>query len=179
MFVLLPGGIALSQPQNIGSSTTYGVESFITASAGKVWNSTASFSLYNQMIKGNVKGDELDNSLFSWYMKWANTFNLWKNTRAQILFNYQAPTAIPQGKRVAVYNAEIGFQQKIMNGRGRLGLTVTDVFNTLKNGNQIYTDEFKITRTSKSDTRAVLLTFAMTFGSAFKEKLMENKFSPE
>jgi hypothetical protein len=53
------------------------------------------------------------------------------------------------------------------------------VFNTLENGNTVVTPDVKSTRIAKSDTRAVLLTFAMTFGSAFKEKLMENKFSAE
>ena len=176
---LLPGGVTFTQPQNIGSSTSFGIESFITVNPGKVWNSTASLSLFNQTIEGNAGGEELYSSLFSWYTKWVNNFNLWKNLRAQILFNYQAPTAVPQGKRIAVYNADMGLQTKIMKGKGRIGLTITDVFNTLKNGNEILTDEFRSYRTSKSDTRAVLLTFAMTFGTTFKEKLMENKYSPE
>jgi outer membrane receptor protein involved in Fe transport len=177
--VLLPGGIAFTQPQNIGSSTTYGIESFVNASAGKWWSSTASLSLYNQSIEGDVNGEDINSSLFSWYVKWANTFNFFQSTRAQLLFNYQAPTALPQGRRIAVYNVDLGFQQKIMQGRARLGLTVTDVFNTLENGSTVVTPDFKSTRISKSDTRAVLLTFAMTFGSAFREKLMENKFSAE
>ncbi len=176
---LLPGGIALTQPQNIGSSTTYGVESFLTASAGKWWSNTVSVSLFQQTIKGAVDGDTLNSSLLSWYMKWAQSFNMGKSFRGQILVNYQAPTALPQGRRIATYNMDMGVQQKIMKGRGRLGLTVIDVFNTLKNGNTIYTSAFTSTRSSKSDTRAVLLTFAITFGSVFKEKLMENKFSVE
>jgi hypothetical protein len=117
--------------------------------------------------------------VFSWYTKWVNNFNIGKNTKAQVLINYQAPTAIPQGTRIEVYNVDFGMQQKIMKGRGRIGLTVTDVFNTLENGSQINTEDFTITRLTKSDTRVVLLTFAMTFGTAFKEKLMENKFSAE
>ena len=176
---LLPGGIAFTQPQNIGSSTSIGLEAFITTNMGKVWNSTASLSMFHQEIDGEVDGDELNSSVFSWYTKWVNNFNIGKNTKAQVLINYQAPTAIPQGTRIAVYNLDFGMQQKIMKGRGRLGLTITDVFNTLENGNQINTEDFTINRISKSDTRVVLLTFAMTFGTAFKEKLMENKFSAE
>lgn len=176
---LLPGGIALTIPENIGSSTTYGLEGFISTQGGKIWNSTASVSLYNQTIKGNIDGEDIGNTVFSWYGKWANNFTIGKNLRAQILFNYQAPTAITQGTRLAVYNMDLGAQQKIMQGRARIGLTVTDVFNTLQNGSNVYNTDFTIKRSSKSDTRAVMLTFAMTFGSAFKEKLMENKFSAE
>lgn len=39
------------------------------------------------------------------------------------------------------------------------------------------TPDFNFSRIFKVDTRAVLLTFAYTFGTSFKEKLMENKFS--
>jgi outer membrane receptor protein involved in Fe transport len=176
---LLPGGIAFTQPRNIGSSTSVGLEAFITTNFGRVWNSTASISMFNQHIEGEVDGDNLNSSVFSWYTKWVNNFNIGKNTKAQVLINYQAPTAIPQGTRIEVYNVDFGMQQKIMKGRGRVGLTVTDVFNTLENGSEINTEDFTIKRLTKSDTRVVLLTFAMTFGTAFKEKLMENKFSAE
>jgi outer membrane receptor protein involved in Fe transport len=176
---LLPGGITFTQPQNIGSSTSFGIESFITVNTGKFWNSTASISLFNQTVEGDIGGDELYSSLFSWYTKWVNNFNLWKDLRAQILINYEAPTAVPQGKRLAVYNADLGLQKKILKGKGRIGLTVTDVFNTLKYGNEIVTDEFRSYRVSKSDTRAILLTFGMTFGTTFKEKIMENTYSGE
>lgn len=176
---ILPGGIAFTQPQNIGHSTSIGMEAFITTSVGKVWNSTASISMFNQTIEGEVAGDNLNSSVFSWYTKWVNNFNIARHTRAQVLINYQAPTAIPQGKRIEVFNVDLGVQQKLMKGRGRLGLTITDVFNTLRNGSTINSGAFTISRFSKSDTRAVLLTFAMTFGTAFKEKLMENKFSAE
>ena len=177
--ILLPGGITFTQPQNIGSSTSFGIESFLTVNTGKFWNSTASLSVFNQTVEGNIGGDELYSSLFSWYTKWVNNFNLWKDLRVQILINYEAPTAVPQGERIAVYNADLGVQKKILKGKGRIGLTVTDVFNTLEYGNEILTDQFRSYRISKSDTRAVLLTFAMTFGMAFKEKLMENKYSGE
>jgi hypothetical protein len=169
----------LSRPENIGSSTTAGMESFITVNPGKIWNSTASISLYNQVIKGNVGVDEINSSVFSWYTKWVNNFNIRNDLRAQILINYQAPTAIPQGTRIAVYNADLGVQQKLMKGKARIGITVTDVFNTLKNGSKLETEDFRSYRYAKSDTRAVFLTFAMTFGTAFKEKLMENKYSHE
>lgn len=176
---LLPGGITFTQPQNIGSSTSYGIESFVTVNPGRFWNSTASLSIFNQTVEGNIGGDELYSSLFSWYTKWVNNFNLWKDLRVQVLINYEAPTAVPQGERMAVYNADLGVQKKILKGKGRIGLTVTDMFNTLKYGNEIVTEDFRSSRISKSDTRAVLLTFAMTFGTTFKEKLMENTYSGE
>jgi len=55
----------------------------------------------------------------------------------------------------------------------------TDFFNILESGHELCTPAFINKRTSKADTRAILLTFAYTFNSAFKEKLLENRFSRE
>lgn len=176
---LQPNGVTITRPQNVGRSFTTGAESFLTVNTGKLYNGTASISLFWQEVDAGNVDPSLSNSMFSWYVKWVNNLSVGKNTRLQMLFNYQAPTAIPQGERIAVYNMDLGVQQKIMKGKGRIGLTVTDVFNTLENGNVIRTEDFTIRRISKSDTRAILLTFAMTFRSPFREKLMENKFSAE
>jgi hypothetical protein len=72
----------------------------------------------------------------------------------------------------------MGFQQKL-GTNSRLGLVVTDMFNTLKSGYVNNTANFTNNRTSKSDTRAVMITFAYTFKATFKEKLLENQFTPE
>ena len=101
----------------------------------------------------------------------------WKKSKLQVIGVYNAPTATLQGNRIAVYNVDIAFQQKIGNDKARFGLIVTDIFNTQKNGFIWNTPDFNFSRIFKVDARAVLLTFAYTFGTSFKEKLMENKFS--
>ena len=87
--------------------------------------------------------------------------------------------ATPQGSRVAIYYTDLGFQQKIGKGKGRVGLILSDIFNTQRNGYIQNTMDFSFTRKSKIDTRAILLTFAYSFGTTFKEKFMENKFQNE
>jgi hypothetical protein len=58
-------------------------------------------------------------------------------------------------------------------------LVLTDMFNTLESGYKNNTSLFSQNRTSKSDTRALMITFAYTFKSDFKETLLENQFSTE
>ncbi len=172
-------GVAFTQPRNFGHSTTIGFEGIFSAQADKIWNATISISAFNQEITGNQDGKDISNQAFSWYVKTINNFNFWKGNKWQIAANYQAPTVTPQGKRLAVYNVDMGMQQKIMKGNGRIGLTITDIFNTQKNGLIVEADNFQSKRVFKIDTRAVMLTFAYTFGTSFKEKLMENKFLNE
>jgi hypothetical protein len=48
-----------------------------------------------------------------------------------------------------------------------------------KSGIELSTPEFRSLRTSKADTRALLITFGYSFGSSFKEKVMKNQFNLE
>jgi outer membrane cobalamin receptor len=170
-------GKALSKPINIGSNETYGLESILGFQAGTVWQANASLSLYQQNLRGEVNGEQIRSDAFTWYVKTVQNFSLWKGGKLQVVANYQAPLAVAQGKRIAVYNVDMGFQQRILNNKGRIGVTVTDVFNTMRNGYNLYTTDFTSWRRSRVDSRAVIVTFAYTFGTAFKEKLMENKYS--
>jgi outer membrane receptor protein involved in Fe transport len=175
--ILRSDGVLFIQPQNFGNSQTYGLENILTAYITKSWDTNISFSLFQQNINGNNVSAALSNSVFSWYGKIITNFALWKGSKLQLIGIYNSPIATPQGTRIAIYNVDLGFQQKIISGKGRLGLVITDVFNTQKNGNVWNTQDFNFSRISKVDTRAILLTFAYTFGTSFKEKLMENKFS--
>ncbi|MGZ3866142.1 MAG: TonB-dependent receptor domain-containing protein [Bacteroidia bacterium] len=174
---LQPNGVALTIPTNFGSSTTYGFEGIASVFPVKWWSANLSFSVYQQLIDGSNVSADLANNVLSYYGKFINNFTMWKGSKLQLIANYNSPIATPQGTRVAVYNVDLGFQQKIMKGKGALGLVVTDIFNTQMSGLNAYANDFSYHRRFKVDTRAVLVTFAYSFGTKFKEELLENKFS--
>ena len=169
-------GIALLQPKNFGNATTYGFESIATFDVNKFWSMNTSFSIFQQSFSGNIDNSLIENKVLSWYAKMGQNFSLWKNGKLQILGNYNAPIATPQGTRIAVYNVDMGFQQKIWNNKGAFGLIMTDVFNTQKSGLTAMAQNFDYKRSFKIDTRAVLLTFTYSFRTKLKEELMENRF---
>jgi outer membrane receptor protein involved in Fe transport len=172
-----PNGVALTIPLNFGNVSTYGVENVATVKAASVYDLNISFSLFQQNYEGQDLAKDVVNNVFSWNGKWINNLTPWKGGKFQITGVYNSPSATTQGTVNAIYYADMGFQQKLGKGNARLGLVFSDVFNTQKYGYQRLTKDFSFTRISKTDTRAVLLTFAYTFGTSFKEKLMENKFS--
>ncbi len=172
-------GIVLNMPMNIGSADSYGFENIFTAKATKFYDLNASVTLFQQKLNGsNISSDAIQNS-FNWYGKLINNFVLSKGGKLQLIGNYNSAATTPQGQLIALYNVDLGFQQKLGKGNARLGLVVVDLFNTLKSGSKNITTDFVSNRTQKADTRAIMLTFAYTFRSAFKEKLLENKFSKE
>ena len=169
-------GVAFTQPYNFGNATTFGFETITTYNPLSFWSLNFSFSVYELRIDDSGDATDISTNQVSWYTKLINNFTLWKDGRLQVVENYTSPVATPQGSSIAVYNVDVGFQQKIIKGKGRLGLSLTDIFNTQKSGLTTSDYNFYYHRTSKLDTRAVMLTFGYTFGSSFKEKLMENKF---
>ena len=175
--ILRADGVLFTQPLNFGNSVTYGSENILTAYLSKFWDFNLSFSLFQQNIDGSNVGSEVGNSVFSWYGKVINNFTLWKGSKLQLIGVYNSPIATPQGERIAIYNADVGFQQKMLKGKGRLGVIVTDIFNTQRSGFLWDTADFSFSRMNKVDSRAIVLTFAYTFGTSFKEKMMENKFT--
>ena len=176
---LQPNGASLTYPVNIGSAITYGIENIIAVKAAKFYDCNASISLFEQQLDGSNVSTEAVQQAFGWYAKLINNFIPWQGAKLQVTGSYNAPIATPQGKRIAQYFADLGFQQKLGKANARLGLTVTDIFNTFKSGYINNTDAFSNYRYGKADTRAFIITFAWFFKSAFREKLLENKFSTD
>lgn len=176
---LQDNGVVLLKPQNIGTTTTYGLETIFSLKPFKFYNANLSITAFQQNIDASNLAQDVVNKAFNWYGKIINNFAPWQGGKLQIIGNYNSALATPQGKRIPIYNVDMGFQQKLGKGNARLGLVITDLFNTLESGYKNNTALFSNNRTSKSDTRALMLTFAYTFKSDFKEKLLENQFSTE
>ncbi|WP_289661917.1 TonB-dependent receptor domain-containing protein [Flavobacterium panacagri] len=179
--ILQDNGVILLQPQNISNTVTYGLESIFTFKPFSFYDANLSLTAFQQNINaGNLdQAEDFVKSAFSWYGKMINNFTPWKGGKLQVIGNYNSSVATAQGKRIPIYNVDLGFQQKLGKSNARLGLVVTDMFNTLESGYKNNTLLFSNNRTSKSDTRALMVTFAYTFKSDFKEKLLENQFSTE
>jgi hypothetical protein len=175
--VVNPNGVALNQPINFGNAQTWGTEQMINYTVHPKYNGNLSISLFSLKFDGQHLATDLVNEVFSWNAKWIHNFEMWKGSKLQLTGVYNSSVATTQGKRTPVYYADMGFQQQLgKTGHGRLGLVFSDVFNMQTTGYIMNGSNFNYTRASKSDTRAILVTFAYTFGTIFKEKLMENQF---
>ncbi len=175
----LGNGVNLIIPLNIGSSDTYGLENILSLKPSAKYDINASVTVYQQHLNGsNITADLVQNA-FAWNGKLMQNFLILKNAKLQIVGNYNSDILTPQGKRNKQYYVDAGFQQKLGKGNARLSFSVIDIFNTLKSGYSNTGADFSNFRVSKADTRALMLTFAYTFKTAFKEKLLDNQFSKE
>jgi outer membrane receptor protein involved in Fe transport len=174
---LKPNGVALTTPQNFGHASTFGIEEIVDWFPTKFWAINTSVSIFDQKIDGTYVSSDVANEVVSWYGKMIHNFTLSKQSKLQVIGAYNSPTAMPQGTRMAIYNIDLGFQTKIMKGKGGLGVVLSDIFNMQNSGNQASASNFNLTRSFKVDTRAVFVTFAYSFSNVFKESLLDNLFS--
>jgi outer membrane receptor protein involved in Fe transport len=173
--ILDENNVAFTQPLNFGNAISRGAEVIATIAPLPAWSINFSFSAYELQIDGD-DDITLTNEQINWYTKLINNLTLFKDTKVQVIASYASPVGIPQGQSLAVYFVDLGLQQKVLRGKGRIGLSVTDIFNTQKYGFITSDYNFSFTRAIKLDTRAVMLTLGYTFRSSFKENVMENRF---
>jgi outer membrane receptor protein involved in Fe transport len=169
-------GVAFTQPLNFGRAYTLGAEAIATLNVIPAWGVNFSISAYEFNVDDEGAVANIATNQINWYSKLINNFSLFKGGKLQITGNYTSPVTTPQGASVEVYFVDIGFQQRILKGKGRIGLTATDIFNTQEYGFITSDYNFDFRRVFKLDTRAIMLTFGYTFGTSFKENLMENRF---
>ena len=178
-FFLQSNGANLNMPINIGHAVTYGLENVLDLKVSNAYHFNASVSLFQQHLTGDVSSPDIVQDAFGWNGKLINDIFVSDAGKLQIVGNFNSALVTPQGRRLEQYFADLGYQHKLGKGNARLGLTIVDIFNTLKTGLENNTAEFSSYRTSKADTRAIMITFAYSFKAAFKEKLLDNQFSKE
>jgi len=174
--VLNDDGVAFTTPLNFGTASSFGVEVIASRNLYSFWNVNLSVSAFETRIDNSAASAEVALTQKSWYTKLINNISTGKKARLQAVFSYVSPTAISQGRSIAIYNVDLGYQHQVLNGRGKLGVVITDIFNTQKSGLVTSANNFTFARSTKLDTRAIMITFGYTFRSAFNEKLMENRF---
>ncbi|MBV6442640.1 MAG: TonB-dependent receptor [Haliscomenobacteraceae bacterium CHB4] len=169
-------GVAFTKPLNFGNATTFGLEGMVAVNPTDFWSLNLNVSGYDLRIENSEPTLDLQRNQWAYFAKLIQNFTPWKGGKIQLTANYTSPIAIPQGERLAVYFVDLGFQQKVWKGKGRLGLALTDIFDTQRSGLRLAAPDFDFQRSFKIDSRAALLTFTYSFRSQAKEELLENKF---
>jgi hypothetical protein len=178
-YTQLANGAILNMPMNIGNTDNYGIETMINGKPFKFYDYNVSATLFQQNINGSNLVNDGIKSGTNWSGKLINNFNLNSSSKFQIIANYISPKTTPQGESFANYNVDLGLQEKLGKSNFKLNFIIVDAFNTLKSGYNTQTSTFSVFRSSKSDTRAFMITLAYSFKSTLKDKMLENKFNAE
>jgi iron complex outermembrane recepter protein len=159
-------GTTFTQPQNLNSGTTYGLELTAKTQILPIWDATFNFNFFQNRIEGTNVDPVLDNSGSSWFGKVNTTLKLPQGFSLQVNGNYEAPKVAAQGELQEVYWLDVAVRKNLWAGKANLVFNVSDILNTRKY-TTIY-DQPQYTQTTYRDreTRIGNITFTYRFGKS-------------
>ena len=123
-------GFSISQPENLLSEMTTGVDFASTLNITKWWKWDTNLNFFYAEIDGSNIDETYKTTTYTWFGRQTSRFSLPGKLDIQVRTNYEAPQRTAQGKRKALYYADFSVSKEIIKDKGTLNLNVLDVFNT-------------------------------------------------
>ncbi len=163
-------GIVYITPYNAAIKNTIGLELNGNYTPIKWLRITTGFNLYYDQITSKLEDFPFKRTLFSWTNRTSVNLAFPKIIKAQIAYNYQAPTVRAQGKMLSVYYFDLGVSRDFLQGDLSLGLNIKDIFNTRRWRFLTDTPEIYTFTNGKWRQRTILLVLSYRFNQKKKEK---------
>lgn len=135
-------GVTLTMPQNISSSTSYGLEMVGATNPAKWFRLNANVSLYRALTDAIPEMNIVSSDQFSWSSRVNMSFIPWKDASFQLIGTYNSPTRSAQEYHKSQYFADASFRQDFLKNKLSLSIRLTDVFNTRTFYETTYGDGF-------------------------------------
>lgn len=140
-------GNSTTRPENLLSEKAFGTEFTSGYTPYKWWKLDFNFNLFYADIDGSNILKSYKASTYSWFARQTSRFMFAKNFDVQVRGNYEAPQKTAQGKRKALYYADLSTSKDVFKGNGTLTFNVLDVFNSrrtrsITSGPNFYSDGY-------------------------------------
>jgi len=163
------GLILLTTKQNLSTSRYGGAE--LGAQARILTNLQLNLSgnLYRNVIDASNLGFSSNRSTTAWDAKLNLSYDATKTTLIQLNTNYTAKRLTAQGYRDPTFQANIGLRQFFLNKRLALIISVSDIFNSLRERTYIDTPILRETITRRRTSRIYNIGLIYNFGKPAKK----------
>ncbi len=154
--------------QNVGSGTNLGIEILLAQSIKDYWKISGSFNWYNNTIDAYTgtllfpfeRPFNIQNTTDqTWDIKINNQIDLPKKTQIQLTAIYLAPKNIPQGRALARSSIDLGIKKSILQDRGELTFSFSDIFNDFGIREEITTADFTALYENYFETQVARIGF--------------------
>jgi outer membrane receptor protein involved in Fe transport len=162
--------VKVTTRENLSKSNSAGMELVFSTSIGSFVNLNLSTNTYYNTIDASGLGYSKNKSAFAWSANLSTGINLTKSTALQITSGYFAGRLTPQGKQLPSFVMNCGFKQEFLKNRALFIVTVSDVFNTMRNTSIIDTPLLYENIVRKRSARIIYAGLTFTFGSNKKKE---------
>jgi len=165
----LGGGILFTTHENLATSNAAGLELTASTDLGKRVGLNFSSNTFYHTIDASNLGYSARQSDVSWLAKLGVTLRLPRDTQAQFNTNYASARLTPQGERRPTWVANLGVRHDFAGKKAAIVLTLSDLFNSLKETNVLATPLLRQEVTRRRSARIVYLGLLYNFGSPAKK----------
>jgi outer membrane receptor protein involved in Fe transport len=166
----LGGGVLLTTHENLATSNAAGLELTANTEAGKWLALNFSANAFYNTIDASNLGYSASRSDISWIAKLGATLHLPRETQVQLNTNYTSARLTPQGERRPTWVANLGLRRDFAAKKAAVVLTVSDLFDSLKETRVLDTPLLRETLTRRRSARIVYLGFLYHFGKPAKKQ---------
>lgn len=138
-------GNSITRTENLLSEKAFGIEFTSGYSVLSWWKLDFNFNLFHANIDGSNIRPDYKTTTYSWFARQTSRFMFANNFDIQLRGNYEAPQKTAQGRRKALYYADLAISKDLFRGKGTINLNVLDVFNSrrfrsISTGSNFYTE---------------------------------------
>jgi len=164
---LTPSMGLLSQPVNIKSGQTYGLEGTGHLQLLPIWDATLNLNFFENVLTAGANNSGLsDNNGFAWFGKVNTSVKLPANFSLQINGNYESPKVITQGTLSETYWVDVAVRKNLWKNKATLVVNCSDIFKTHKFITNYDQTQFYETINRYKETRIGNITFTYRFGKS-------------
>lgn len=151
-------------PQNLKSMINYGISLTASLQPTSWWSSNSFGNFFRNEYKGDQKGGNLNNGIWSFSFNSQNTFQLGKGYSAELsgFFNSKSVYGVFVSK--SYYVISIGGQKQVLNKKGTIKLMVNDIFQTRQRRNTARYENLDMDGHIRFDSRMATISFSYRFG---------------
>jgi outer membrane receptor protein involved in Fe transport len=162
--------VLLTIQKNLNFDQSGGLELVVSGSVANFLSTQLSLNGFYSQIDASNLGYNVRSSAYSWTGTLSFNFNVTKTTMFQLNSNYRSLRLSPQGEIGPSYAINCGVRQDLFNERVSLVLTVSDIFNTLKQNTTLSIPVLYDYSTRQRDGQIMYLGVTYHFGKTDKKK---------
>ena len=150
--------------QNLGSTTSLGLEMTWAQPLTKWWRVSASGSLYRSQIATNAL-NAANRAALAGTARLANSFTPRKGLDVQLTGTVRSTVLTAQGRQLATGGLDLALRQRLFQDRAALTLRVSDLLNTQVRRTELATPQLQTSLRNKYETRVGWLGFTWYIGA--------------
>jgi len=153
-------------PINLSNADRYGFEFTLTYNPSKKWRVNGNFNAFQNSVRGNNNGENLDAENFSWFARLNNKITLPTKINWQTNIFYRGPNENAQTKSEGIFTMTMAFSKDLFKEKASLTFNISDVFNSRKRISTATTSTF----ISDSEFQWRERSFNLSFTYRFNQK---------